>query len=51
MVQERTAPRATPRTKARFRQRLRELIAEARGAGVSPDVIAAELAALAGQRG
>jgi len=47
-VQERTAPKATPRTKARFRQRLRELIAEARGAGVTSDVIAAELMELAG---
>jgi GntR family transcriptional regulator len=48
-VQERTAPKATPKTKARFRQRLRELIAEARGAGVTADVIAAELAALASE--
>jgi GntR family transcriptional regulator len=49
-VQERTAPKATPKMKARFRQRLRELIAEARGAGVAAEVIAAELADLAGQR-
>jgi DNA-binding transcriptional regulator YhcF (GntR family) len=47
-VQERSAPKATPKTKARFRQRLRELVAEALGAGVSADIIAAELTALAG---
>jgi len=46
-VTTRPAPQATPEVQARFRQRLRELVAEARGAGVTPEVLRAELTGLA----
>ncbi len=46
-VTKRSAPQATPEVQSRFRQRLRELVAEARGAGVTDAVLRTELTALA----
>jgi len=46
-VVERAVPAAGPEARDLFRQRLRQLVAEARAAGMSPAILSRELAALA----